>query len=136
MPSHARKLCIFIVDDEAAIVENLAQALAQEGYETRCFANALDALEAASETAVHLLMTEMVLPGLSGVQLAIRMREIAPHCRFLFFSGEVSTDDYFSKGYSGPRVKIHQKPLRIPELMAEILALNLGEGHINGIYRD
>jgi two-component system response regulator (stage 0 sporulation protein F) len=65
---------ILIVEDENATAWALAESLREEGYETRHAASAEDALAAVRAHATDLVITDLRLPGMSGAQLARRLR--------------------------------------------------------------
>ena len=65
---------ILIVEDESATAWALAESLREEGYETRHAASAEDALASLRAHATDLVITDLRLPGMSGAQLARRLR--------------------------------------------------------------
>ncbi len=62
-----------------------------EGFSVRFFTHSLEALTAARSEAPDLLISDVKMPDLSGVELAIRMKEQCPTCEVLLFSGHGST---------------------------------------------
>jgi two-component system cell cycle sensor histidine kinase/response regulator CckA len=80
---------VFLVEDEE-IVKNLAErVLTRQGYAVSAFPNGGEALMAIQHTAgpVHLLITDVVLPGINGRVLAEHVRAVRPEIRVLFCSG-------------------------------------------------
>jgi DNA-binding response OmpR family regulator len=86
-------LCIFVVDDERVISSTLAVIFNMNGYSARCFTEPTEALAAAQWDSPDLLVTDVAMPGLSGIDLAIQMRARYPKCKVLLFSGEAATKD-------------------------------------------
>src|SRR5580658_6663095 len=82
---------VFVVDDEAVISNTLGVILRQQGFEAHSFSLPLEALQAARETAPDLLISDVVMPLLSGIELAIQLREVCPNCKVLLFSGSAAT---------------------------------------------
>jgi len=78
---------IFIVDDEHVITSTLAMILRNQGFEATSFTEPLDALEAALCEAPDLLISDVMMPRLSGIELAIEVRKHCPECKVLLFSG-------------------------------------------------
>ena len=68
------ELDILVVDDEPLIADYLTRILALRGYSARSFTNPHDALAAIQHGCPRLLITDLRMPGLSGVELAIRIR--------------------------------------------------------------
>jgi len=86
--SGERRPVVLVVDDESAIADTLAEILNRTGYAAIPVYTAEDALETALVMPPELLITDVVLPGESGVDLAIKVRRIFPDCRILLFSGQ------------------------------------------------
>ena len=89
-PSRAR---IFVVDDENVISSTLAIILSMNGFDALPFTEPLEALRAARCEAPDALISDVVMPMLSGVQLAIQMHESCPRCKVLLLSGDSLTDE-------------------------------------------
>jgi DNA-binding NtrC family response regulator len=78
---------IFVVDDEPVIASTLAAILQMNGFSARFFTSPLEALTAARTKAPDLLISDVTMPGISGIELAIKMKEQYPKCKVLLFSG-------------------------------------------------
>ncbi len=87
-----RQLRVFIVDEEYMLASTLAQFLLLEGLDARPFAAPLEALEAAHTSPPDLLIADVALRPLSGIELAKSMRENCPGCKVLLFSSFVHTN--------------------------------------------
>lgn len=88
---------VLIVDDERAVRDLVAAALSRAGFEVRTACSAEEALDLEARRPVDLLVTDVILPSLSGPELAERIRRRSPHTRVLFMSGytgnALSADD-------------------------------------------
>lgn len=84
---------IYLVDDEHLIVSTLAQILCLRGFDATGFTESLLALEAARSEAPDLLISDIVMPQLSGIDLAIQVQGDCPGCRVILFSGQANLDD-------------------------------------------
>jgi CheY-like chemotaxis protein len=84
---------IFVVDDEPVIASTLAAILQMNGFSAKFFTCPLEALTAARLKAPDLLISDVAMPGISGVDLAIQMRVQYPRCKILLFSGQAATMD-------------------------------------------
>ena len=112
---------IFVVDDEKAIAETLAIILEKCGFIATSFTNPLDALEEAPMKSPSLLLTDVVMPALSGVDLAVQIKEKCPNCKILLFSGQAGTTDLLTAAqHNFPLVA---KPIHPADLVLRIRKL-------------
>src|SRR5277367_2277582 len=89
----APKPVVLVVDDEAVIADTLAVILEQSGFMAMVAYDGRSALEMADLIPPDLLLTDVVMPGMSGVDLAITVRQTLPNCKILLFSGQSATVD-------------------------------------------
>src|ERR1700733_6415468 len=85
--------CIFVVNDEPVIAASLAAILQMNGFSERFFTCPLEALAAARLESPDLVIAHVAMPGISGVDLAIKMRAQYPNSKILLFSGQATTSD-------------------------------------------
>src|SRR5579859_5819175 len=115
---------IFVVDDEPVIASTLAAILKQHGYSATFFTSPREALAAARSKAPDLLISDVAVPGLSGVDLAIQMRTQYPECKILLFSGQVATQDLLEDTRSrGHDFQLLEKPVYPSTMLSEVAAL-------------
>jgi two-component system cell cycle sensor histidine kinase/response regulator CckA len=110
---------ILLVEDEAGLCVVMAEVLAAAGYSViRCThpAEALERVESIPET-IHLLIADVVMPEMSGPELASRMRAARPDIKVLFISGY--TSDHVA-GTAGSAVRWIEKPFRQHRLLREV----------------
>jgi DNA-binding NtrC family response regulator len=88
---------VFVVDGERVIASTLAAILKLHGYSAASFTSSREALAAARASAPDLLISDVVMPGLSGVDLAIQIKAYCPACKFLLFSGQAATRGLLSR---------------------------------------
>lgn len=111
----------FVVDDEPIIANTLAMILNNAGFKAFGFEDPLEALEAAKETCPNLLITDVVMPKMSGIELAINFRHTYPECRVLLFSGQARTADMLEKAHQdGYDFDILAKPIHPADLLAKL----------------
>src|SRR5580692_2473288 len=84
---------VLVVDDESTIADTLTEILNRSGYAAMPAYDGESALESALLMPPELLITDVVLPGMSGIDLAITIRRIFPDCKIILFSGQASTAD-------------------------------------------
>jgi CheY-like chemotaxis protein len=80
---------VLVVEDEDAVRELTRRLLARNGYQVLLASGGLAALETARvhPGEIHLLLTDVVLPGMSGPQLAARLAPLRPEMRILYMTG-------------------------------------------------
>jgi DNA-binding NtrC family response regulator len=79
---------VFVVDNEHTIAWSLAQILNNKGFEATAFTKPMEALEAASQKPLDLLISDIVMPHMTGTELAIQVLEHHPECKVVLFSGQ------------------------------------------------
>ena len=116
---------VLLVEDNDGVRDLAAKALRRRGYtvyEARDAESALQWMKTASAKP-HLLLTDVVMPGLSGPNLAARLIQLNPHLRVLYMSGY--TDDAGSvHGNFWAGIPLLQKPFT-PAALAERVRLAL-----------
>jgi len=116
---------VFVVDDEHVIASTLAAILTMNGYSATSFTSPLEALAAAQSRAPDLLITDVAMPRLSGVDLAIQIKAECPECKILLFSGQASTRDLLEDARRrGHDFQLLQKPIHPSEMLKSIKALS------------
>jgi DNA-binding response OmpR family regulator len=121
MPSDRKDPRVFVVDDEPVIATTLGTILRMKGFEAHTFDLPLEALRAARELPPDLLITDVVMPLLSGIELAIQMRALCPNCKVLLFSGQAATFDLLAKAdASGHHFDVLTKPVHPADLLNKI----------------
>jgi CheY-like chemotaxis protein len=91
------------------------------GYSARCFTAPMEALAAARSDVPDLLISDVAMPGLSGVDLAIEMRAQYPKCKIMLFSGQAATLDLLENARTqGHDFHLVLKPVHPSELLAHM----------------
>jgi CheY-like chemotaxis protein len=125
------KPLVLIVDDERVIADTLSMILSRSGFSTMTSYDGLDALEIARSTPPDLVIADVVMPRMTGVELAIALAEIIPACKILLFSGQAATVDLLEKAREAGRTfttltkPVHPSDMlkRVNECLAEKNAL-------------
>lgn len=114
---------IFVVDDEPTIAYTLGKILSFNGYEVTTFTNPLFALRDAAVRSPDLLISDVMMPGLTGVELAIQVKALWPPCKVLLFSGQAATADLLKDAReSGHDFCILEKPVHPSDLLQQVRA--------------
>jgi DNA-binding NtrC family response regulator len=112
---------VFVVDDEPIIASTLAAILQMHGFCAKFFTSPLEALAAARARSPDLLISDVDMPTISGIELAIRMKALHPTCQVLLFSGQPSTLDLLNSARAeGHNFDLLLKPVPPPELLSAI----------------
>ena len=88
---------VLIVDDERVIADTLSIILSKSGFSTMTAYDGESALELARAVHPDLLISDVVMPEMTGVELAIAVTETVPGCKVLLFSGQATTVDLLEK---------------------------------------
>jgi CheY-like chemotaxis protein len=112
---------VLVVDDESAIADTLTEILSRSGYAAMAAYDGNGALETALLAPPELLITDVVLPGMSGIELAITMRRIYPDCKVVLFSGQASSFDLLASAkHDGHHFTLLTKPVHPRELLSHV----------------
>jgi DNA-binding NtrC family response regulator len=115
------QLRVFVVDDEFVIASTLELILRNQGFDAISFCAPLDALEAACLQSPNLLISDVVMPELSGIELAIRIKEQCPNCKVLLFSGQAATAGMLEDARAnGHNFAVLAKPVHPTDLLRKI----------------
>jgi CheY-like chemotaxis protein len=117
---------ILVVDDDPYLLDLLIETLKTIGYEACGASDAAQALALLQKTAVHLVITDIKMPGMNGIELAHRIRQEHPQLPVIFISG-VFTSSILKTIDKEPHLP---KPFRIgqlEELIARVVAEKTGE---------
>jgi DNA-binding response OmpR family regulator len=112
---------VLVVDDESMIADTVTKILSLSGYAATAAYDGEDAIESALLVPPQLMITDVMLPGMNGIELAITMKRIYPECKILLFSGQASTADLMSsaKG-AGHHFTLLSKPMPPQDLLAAV----------------
>jgi len=121
-----KQLRVFVVDDEEVIASSLAMILRfNGGLHATSFTDPLKVLELARSDAPDLLISDVMMPELSGIDLAIQLKAVCPDCKVLLFSGHaVSTDLLETARQRGYAFAFMSKPVHPADLLAKIQNLS------------
>jgi len=121
-----RRPIVYVVDDERVIAETLAVILNQAGFSALSFEDPELALEAASfEAPPDMLISDVVMPGMSGIELAIRLQHKYPLCKVLLFSGQAATANLLEVSRKqGYEFDVLLKPVHPSEFLAKVRAFS------------
>jgi len=124
MPKEPTQPRVFVVDDETVIATTLATILRYQGLDASSYDSPVEALKAARKDAPDLLISDVMMPEMSGIELALRIRESCPDCKVLLFSGQAATANLLEKARAdGHDFELLSKPVHPSDLLAKIRAV-------------
>jgi CheY-like chemotaxis protein len=119
--SSSRRLRVLIVDDELTITETLVEILNGEGFDAIGASTGEAALASARSFAPEVIISDVVMPGMNGVELGIQLRTLLPKCRIILFSGQTATVDLLRDARKlGHEFEIVPKPVKPENLISMI----------------
>ena len=110
---------ILLVEDDESLRKFLAQALIRAGHEVTDFGDGEDAYESLIGFRFDLLLTDIVMPGMDGIELAKRAAEINAAMKIMFITGFAAVALHPSSN-APKQAKILSKPFHLREIVAEV----------------
>jgi DNA-binding response OmpR family regulator len=122
---------VFVVDDEMVIASTLELILMSHGFDARCFADPIAALKAAQSDSPDLLLTDVIMPQMNGIELAVRIRQECPNCRVMLLTGHGSIVDLLADADADRHdFVLVDKPVHPAVLIEKINEVLQGTGNI------
>ena len=116
-----RESVVLVVDDERVIADTLSLILSKSGYNVLTAYDGKAALEIARSVPPALLITDVVMPGMTGIELAIMLVEVIPDCKVLLFSGQAATVDLLAAARDmGYEFTILTKPVHPTDMLRRV----------------
>ena len=120
----ARQPVALVVDDDRLIADSTTAVLATHGFRAHAAYGGAEALRIARELRPDLVLTDVRMPRLNGVEVALQLRRQMPHCVVLLFSGEVEFSDLPGLGGApAAELELLRKPLHPKDLVARLRQL-------------
>ena len=115
------KFAILLVDDKEEFVSALSNRLLLHGMEVHTATKGEDALAMLQEKTADVVILDVVMPGMGGLETLRRIKETYPHIQVIMLTGHASTKE----GIEGMRLGAFDylmKPVDIEELIAKMRA--------------
>src|SRR5262245_45394355 len=90
MDGSGTKLTVLVVDDEPIIADTIKEILNRNGFIAQSAYGGDEALQAAEQFSPDILLTDVLMPKINGVDLAIMLSKFHPGTRVLLFSGQAT----------------------------------------------
>jgi len=122
----ATKLRILVVDDEPLVANSLVDILNLSGFEASSLYSGSQAIDRANIAAFDVLITEVVMPEMTGIDAAIEIQKVLPNCKVLLVSGNTRTDDLLRDAQErGSYFDILAKPVHPSVIIDRLKALSV-----------
>ena len=122
----ARQPKILIVEDEAVVLHTLQLILKQHGYDVRGARDAHEAFAISPAFEPDILLCDINLPDVDGIQVALRLKHELPFCRVVLLSGEISSTELLQEAKEkGHNFEVLAKPTE-PQHLLRVLASGKG----------
>ena len=109
---------ILLAEDDEAMRSYLERALIKAGYEVTSVDRGTDALPLLEKERFDLLLSDIVMPEMDGIELAQRCAEVSPHTKVMFITGFAAVSLRASR--EQPHAKVLSKPFHLRDLVLEV----------------
>ncbi len=119
--ANSAKPRVLVVDDERVIADTLAIILNQSGFNATAVYSGEKAVEMAETLRPDMVISDVIMNDLNGIDAAIQIRAMLPGCKILLFSGQAATADLLDRVRSqGHEFEILAKPVHPQDLLARL----------------
>ena len=113
---------ILVAEDDEQIRGYLAAGLRRAGHYVEAVADGLEALDACRKSAFDLLLADVVMPGMDGIELARRVGEVHPAIKIMFITGFAAVAIKSTPVATG-NARVLSKPFHLRELIVQVESL-------------
>ena len=115
------KLRVLVVDDETSISNTLVTILNRSGFDAAGFASPVAALEILDSWSPDVVITDVIMPEMNGIELSLHIKIRHPDCAVILFSGQTTTTDLLVDAQKhGHDFTVLAKPVH-PKLLLETI---------------
>ena len=109
---------ILLAEDDEAMRVYLERALVNAGYAVDSVDRGTDAIPLLEDARYDLLLSDIVMPEMDGIELAQRCNEVSPHTKVMFITGFAAVTLKASR--EQPHAKVLSKPFHLRDLVLEV----------------
>ncbi len=119
--SKRKKPTVLVVDDERVIADTTKEILKRSGFDAHCAYDGQSALELAIRLSPDFVLSDVVMPNMNGVQLAIALRKALPGTEILLLSGQAGVTEILDRGrQEGYWFELIAKPVHPERLLQRL----------------
>jgi CheY-like chemotaxis protein len=112
---------IIVVDDEPIIADTLVNILEGEGHDALAFSHGESAVKWAMMIRPDAIISDVIMPGMNGIETAKAILKVLPNCRIILFSGQAESSDLLAKAREeGYMFEVLPKPIN-PDILLQKL---------------
>jgi CheY-like chemotaxis protein len=117
-PAESEREYILVVDDEDRVADSIVEILNSFGYKAVATYDGTSAIAEAKKECPDVLLCDVLMPNMNGVETAKAIQDVCPKTRVLLFSGHAGTQDIVQDAISAGRAfKFLRKPLHPTALL-------------------
>jgi CheY-like chemotaxis protein len=121
IPDQTAKRFVLVVDDEHVIADTLVLILTQAGFDAVAAYSGREAVHRAVQLKPDLVITDVVMPDMNGLDASIAIKSFLPQCKILLFSGQANTANLLRQSRSsGHSFELLAKPVPPADLIAKL----------------
>jgi len=113
--------CILVIDDEEAIADSLTEILSNGGNDAHACYSGNEAIESARNQCPDMVLSDVIMPKLNGIDTVLVITKICPQTRILLFSGQAGTTDLLENARAqGHNFELLHKPVHPEQLLKRL----------------
>ena len=121
IPDKTANRFVLVVDDEHVIADTLVLILTQAGFDAVAAYSGREAVHRASQLRPDLIVSDVMMPDINGIDASIAIRSFLPQCKILLFSGQANTSNLLQRSRnSGHSFELLAKPVPPADLIAKL----------------
>jgi CheY-like chemotaxis protein len=115
---------VLVVDDERLIADTLSEILSEHGFAAFKAYSGQEAIRLSQALQPDIILSDVLMPHMSGIQMAIQIRETLPDTQIVLFSGQATTAELLRQAAAaGHTFELLAKPIHPEELVKKIKEL-------------
>src|SRR5437899_1503477 len=112
---------VIVIDDEPVIADTLVDILRGEGHQAFALSSGAAAVEWAKLIDPNVVISDVIMPGMNGIDVAKQIIVLFPNCKIILFSGQAASVDLAAQaGAEGFEFEILPKPIDPTVLIAAV----------------
>jgi DNA-binding response OmpR family regulator len=115
---------VLVIDDEKNLADTLVWILERAGFEATSAYDGESALQRLDTFQPDIVISDVIMPGVNGIEVCTRIQARFPKCHILLFSGQTATNELLGEAREhGLTWELLAKPMDPDELLAKVISL-------------
>ena len=115
---------VLVIDDEKNLADTLVWILDRAGFEATAAYDGESALQRLDTFQPDVVISDVIMPGVNGIEVCTRIQARFPKCHILLFSGQTATNELLGEAREhGLTWELLAKPMDPDELLAKVTSL-------------